>query len=59
MVYTVEGEFRMGRSIQKFKKTVSAVNARAAEEKVYAELGSKHKVKRRFVKITKVSGKDA
>lgn len=58
MAYIVEGEFRMGGSIQKFKKTVEASSKEAAEEKVYTDLGSNHKVKRRFIKIKSISGEE-
>ncbi len=44
----------MGRLMQKFSKEVSANNEKNALEKVYADLGSKHKVKRRFIKIEEV-----
>lgn len=41
----------------KFTKTVPALNENAAREKVLSLMGSKHKVKRRFISIHELKRK--
>lgn len=54
MKFILKGEFRMGGWKQEFNKEVTASNEESAKEKLYAELGSKHKVKRRFIKVEEI-----
>lgn len=53
-VFKVTGEIRKPNLKTSFKKEVIAVKAEHAVEKVYAELGSKHRVKRFHIKIVSV-----
>lgn len=57
-IYRVEGQMLIGHDrfprIQKFVKDVRAVKPEDAIEIVYSELGSKHKVRRKHIKIFKV-----
>ena len=53
-VFRVRGEIRKPNLQTKFRKEVAAVKPEHAVEKVYAELGSKHRVKRFQIRITKV-----
>jgi len=53
-VFRVRGEIRKPNLQTKFRKEVAAVKPEHAVEKVYTELGSKHRVKRFQIKITKV-----
>lgn len=53
-VFRVTGEIRKPNLESSFKKEVVAVKLEHAVEKVYAELGSKHRVKRFQIKIAKV-----
>ncbi|HEY4675469.1 MAG TPA: 50S ribosomal protein L18Ae [Candidatus Bathyarchaeia archaeon] len=53
-VFRVLGEIRKPNLQTPFKKEVIALKPEHAVEKVYAELGSKHRVKRFQIKIVKV-----
>jgi large subunit ribosomal protein LX len=53
-VFRVTGEIRKPNLETPFKKEVLAAKAEHAVEKVYAEIGSKHRVKRHHLKILKV-----
>lgn len=53
--YRVSGTFPMGMvKNQKFSKEVLGSSKEEAIERIYSELGSKHKIKRRFIKIEDV-----
>jgi large subunit ribosomal protein LX len=53
-VFRVTGEIRKPNLATPFKKEVLAAKPEHAVEKVYAEIGSKHRVKRHHLKILKV-----
>lgn len=53
-VFKVMGEIQKPNLETSFKKEVVAVKPEHAVEKVYAELGSKHRVKRFHIKILRV-----
>lgn len=53
-VFKVTGEIRKPNLETSFKKEVAAAKPEHAVEKVYAELGSKHRVKRFHIKIVSV-----
>jgi len=53
-VFRVIGEIRKPNLETSFKKEVIAIKPEHAVEKVYAELGSKHRVKRFHIEITRV-----
>ena len=53
-VFRVTGEIRKPKLKTKFQKEVLAAKPEHAVEKVYAEIGSKHRVKRFYMKIMKV-----
>jgi large subunit ribosomal protein LX len=53
-VFRVTGEIRKPNLKTPFKKEVLAARPEHALEKVYAEIGSKHRVKRYYMKILKV-----
>jgi large subunit ribosomal protein LX len=53
-VFKVTGEINKPNLKTSFKKEVVAVKPEHAVEKVYAELGSKHRVKRFHIKIVSV-----
>jgi large subunit ribosomal protein LX len=52
--FRIKGEFLMGRTLQPFTKEVAAKDEADAVEKVLSILGSKHRAKRRDVRIEKV-----
>lgn len=53
-VFRVTGEIRKPNLKTRFRKEVIAVKPEHAVEKVYTELGSKHRVKRFHIKISNV-----
>ena len=53
-VFRVTGEIRKPNLATPFAKEVLAFKPEHAVEKVYAEIGSKHRVKRYYMKISKV-----
>lgn len=53
-VFRVTGEIRKPNLETSFKKEVLVTKPEHAVERVYAELGSKHRVKRFHIKIVKV-----
>ncbi|MBI4416796.1 MAG: 50S ribosomal protein L18a [Euryarchaeota archaeon] len=53
--FLVRGTFRMGPAWQKFAKEVPAEDAEAAVERMVSELGSKHRVRRNYVRIKDVT----
>lgn len=53
-MFTVIGEIRKPNLKTEFKKEVAAVKGEHAVEKVYAELGSRHRVKRFHIQISQV-----
>ncbi|MGB9740164.1 MAG: 50S ribosomal protein L18Ae [Candidatus Bathyarchaeia archaeon] len=53
-IFRIKGEIRKPNMETPFKKEVAAIKPEHAIEKVYAELGSKHRVKRFQIKILSV-----
>ncbi len=54
-VYRFKGQFRMGRIMMPITKEVLAANEDAAREKLYCDLGSKHKTSRQHILIDEVT----
>ncbi len=52
--FEVHGTFRMGDRMQKFTKIISGMNEKSVIEKLYCDLGSRHRVKRNNIKIIKI-----
>ena len=53
-IYKVTGSFKKGNKIQPFTKEILMDNKKNVEEYVYSILGSKHRVKRKEITITKI-----
>lgn len=58
--FRIKGKFFMGRSVmrnnwQRFSKEVAGLNEEKAKERLYSELGSKHRIKRRNIKIEEIA----
>ena len=56
--FIIEGIFKIGNKWQKFNKKVTSQNKKNASEKVYSTFGSKHNIKRMYIKIEKVNVKE-
>lgn len=52
--YRISGTFLMGDAWSPFKKEVAAEDQVDAVKRLYSDLGSKHRVKRRNIRITSV-----
>lgn len=52
--YIIEGDFKIGKKWQHFKKTIQSNNEKNALEKIYSLLGSKHRMKRNQIKINAI-----
>lgn len=52
--FKVKGSFKAGIKWENFTKSVTSQNKKNAIEKVYSLFGSKHKLKRTFIKINSV-----
>ncbi len=50
-MFEVKGSFLMGEDWMPYTKVVEAPNEKQAEERTFAVIGSKHKLKRRYIKI--------
>ncbi|RJS79991.1 50S ribosomal protein L18a [Candidatus Bathyarchaeota archaeon] len=53
-IFRVIGEIRKPNLKTRFRKEIPAVKPEHAVEKVYTDLGSKHRIKRYHIKIIKV-----
>jgi large subunit ribosomal protein LX len=54
-IFRVRGWFRQGYQKQTFMKELPAISEKHALERVYSEVGSKHKVKRNLINIEEVT----
>jgi large subunit ribosomal protein LX len=53
--FEVKGTFRMGESWMPYTKVIEAPNATQAQERTFAVIGSKHNLKRRYIKVDGVT----
>ena len=52
--FEVKGTFRMGEDWMPYTKVIEAPNEKQAQERIFAVIGSKHNLKRRYIKIDAV-----
>lgn len=52
--YFISGQFMMGDKLQEFEKEIEALSEKRARERIYQDLGSKHRVRRSRVLIDSV-----
>jgi len=52
--YRVEGTFQMDGEWRPYEKVITAPNEKQARERIYTLLGSKHRLKRREIRVAKV-----
>ncbi|WP_292425181.1 50S ribosomal protein L18Ae [Methanoregula sp.] len=53
--YEVKGTFLMGEDWVPYTKVIAAPNENQARERTFAVFGSKHNLKRRYIKVDAVS----
>lgn len=54
-MFEVKGTFRMGDDWKPYTKVVAAPNENQARERTFTVIGSKHNLKRRYIRIDAVS----
>ncbi len=54
MKFEVKGTFLMGEDWMPYTKVIVAPNEKQAQERTFAVIGSKHNLKRRYIKIDAV-----
>ena len=52
--FEVKGTFLMGEDWMPYTKVIAAPNEKQAEERSFAVIGSKHNLKRRYIKVDAV-----
>jgi len=57
--FEVKGTFRMGEDWMPYSNVIEATNEKQAQERAFAVIGSKHNLKRRYIKIDTVSPVEA
>jgi large subunit ribosomal protein LX len=57
--FEVKGTFLMGEDWMPYKKVVAAPNEKQAKERTLAVIGSKHNLKRRYIKVDAVKAVSA
>jgi large subunit ribosomal protein LX len=57
--FEVKGSFLMGEDWMPYTKVIEAPNEKQAEERTFAVIGSKHKLKRRYIKVDAVKAVEA
>jgi|YelNatPaOPRAMG01_1025707.scaffolds.fasta_scaffold559580_1 large subunit ribosomal protein LX len=53
-VYRVRGWFRQGLDVHRFTKEIPAMTQAQALERMYSDIGSRHKVKRRMIRVEEI-----
>jgi large subunit ribosomal protein LX len=53
--FEVKGTFLMGEDWMPYTKVIAAPNETQAKERAFAVIGSKHNLKRRYIKVDAVS----
>ncbi|MCX6691322.1 MAG: 50S ribosomal protein L18Ae [Methanoregula sp.] len=53
--FEVKGTFLMGEAWKPYTKMIKAPNEKQAQERTFAVIGSKHNLKRRYIKIDGVT----
>ncbi|KUO40212.1 MAG: 50S ribosomal protein LX [Hadesarchaea archaeon DG-33-1] len=54
-IFRVKGWFKQGYERQTFTREFPAISEKQALERIYSEVGSKHKVKRNLINIEEVT----
>lgn len=55
--YRVEGTFQMDGQWRPYSKVIEAPNEVQARERIYTLLGSKHRLKRREIRVAKIEAR--
>jgi large subunit ribosomal protein LX len=55
MKFEVKGSFMIGEEWKPYTKVIDAPNEAQAKERIFAVIGSKHRLKRRYINIQSVT----
>ena len=55
MKFEVKGSFKIGEDWKPYTKVIDAPNEEQAKERIFAVIGSKHRLKRRYITIQSVT----
>jgi large subunit ribosomal protein LX len=53
--YEVTGTFKIGGEWKDYNKTIGAPNEKQAQERIFADLGSKHRLKRNYITVSGIT----
>ena len=53
--YEVTGTFRIGGEWKAYTKVISALNEKQAQERIFTDLGSKHRLKRNYITVSGIT----
>ena len=53
--FQIKGWFKQGRHRQPFNKEVPALSEQQALERIYSELGSRHRIKRNLIHVDEIA----
>ena len=53
--FEVKGTFLMGENWMPYKKVIEAPNEKQAQERIFTVIGSKHNLKRRYIRVESVA----
>jgi large subunit ribosomal protein LX len=57
-MYEVKGTFKIGDDWRPYAKVIAAPNEQQARERIFAVMGSKHRLKRRYITVASVASRD-
>jgi large subunit ribosomal protein LX len=57
-LYEVKGTFKIGDYWRPYAKVIRAPNEQQARERIFAVMGSKHRLKRRFITVSTVTARE-
>ncbi|MDD1712512.1 MAG: 50S ribosomal protein L18a [Methanoregulaceae archaeon] len=57
-LYDVKGTFKIGDYWRPYAKVIRAPNEQQARERIFAVMGSKHRLKRRYITVSTVTARE-
>jgi large subunit ribosomal protein LX len=57
-LYEVKGTFKIGDYWRPYAKVIRAPNEQQARERIFAVMGSKHRLKRRYITVSTVTARE-
>jgi large subunit ribosomal protein LX len=57
-MFEVKGTFKIGDNWRPYAKVIEAPNEQQAKERIFAVMGSKHRLKRRYITVSTVTARE-